>query len=105
MDLRDYRWQSSIDKGTATSSLMCTPRGRLHGSGHYPVIQRCLLHDAASMPSVPPFYKGRKEGRWYEPVRSLFRCIPVNGLAPMQAGAMATIVVNWLQHSRPSRPT
>src|SRR6516165_11217061 len=73
---------------------------RLHDNGPYLAIRCFLLHDADLMPSVRRATRDVSGVRSYEPVPQHFRCIPVNGSAPMGIEGMATIRVNWLQRSR-----
>src|SRR5690348_15586437 len=80
------------------------PHVRQRGNEHCPVIQRCLPLAVDSMRSVHQATRGENAERWYAHAPLLFRCIPVNGLVPMQAEAMATIKENWPRRFGLSRP-
>ena len=95
----------STGKGVVTSSLMSMRRARPHGNERSLAIRPYLLPDADSMQFVRPATKGASEVKWYGPEPQPFKCILVNGSAPMQARAMVTIVTNSPQLSNPSPPT
>jgi len=89
-----------IGRVATPSSLMWMPHAKQHGSEPCPLIQRCLPLDADSMRSVHQATPGENEGRSSAHAPSLFRCIPVNGSAPMRAEAMVTIKESSLWHAR-----
>ncbi len=61
--------------------------------------------DAASMPSVRLGTQAASVVRWSAHAQQLFKCILVNGSAPIRARAMATIAVSSPQHSESLQPT
>ena len=95
----------SIVRVIVTSSSMSMRRARPHGNERSLAILRYLLPDADSMRFVHPATQGASAVKWYGPEPQPFKCILVNGSAPMQARAMVTIVTNSLRHCKPSPPT
>src|SRR5712692_8234147 len=91
---------SSTGKVVATLSLMLMQRVRQDGNGHCPAIPRCHLLDVGLMQSVHLAIGDASEVRSYAHAPPPFKCIRANGLAPTQAGAMASIAMNWPQRSR-----
>src|SRR5205823_8243135 len=96
---------SSTDRDSASLSLMSMPLVRQPDSVPYPVLLNCLPLDAASMPSVRLGTQAASVVRWSAHAQPLFKCIHVNGSAPLRARAMATIAVSSPQHCEPLQPT